>query len=128
MTRLFLGLSAVAWFPYGIYCLLDPTFLERTIGLVATTPTASTDVRAMYGGLQAGIGLLAGLALLHPTLVRPALITSAFLTAGLGSGRLLGVALDGGLSAYTIGGLVFEGVVASISIRLLRSTPSTPAT
>ena len=74
----------------------------------------------MYGGLQIAIGLLAGAALIRTELVRTAVTTLLFLTAGLGTTRLLGVILDGGLSGYTAGALVFELVCATAAFFLLR--------
>jgi hypothetical protein len=119
-TRIFLFLSALLWLPYGLYCFAQPGSLAEAAGVVFQSPTGSTELRAMYGGLQAALGALAGLAALRPTLVRPALLAIAFLTAGLGSARLLGVALDGGVSSYTAMGLGFEFTSAAIALLLLR--------
>ena len=55
----FLILTTVVWVPYGLMCFLDPAALAESTGVVASTPTASTEIRAMYGGLQIAIGLLA---------------------------------------------------------------------
>ena len=119
-TRIFLALSALLWLPYGVYCFAQPGSLAEAAGVVFQSPTGSTELRAMYGGLQAALGLLAGLAALRASLVRPALIAIAFLTAGLGSTRLLGVAIDGGLSSYTAMGLGFEFTSAAVALLLLR--------
>jgi hypothetical protein len=117
--RVFLALSALVWLPYGLWCFLRPEFLAEAAGIVASTTTASTELRAMYGGLQMGIGMLAAAAVLAPSLRRPALLTVAFLCTGLATTRLLGVLLDGGLSAYTAAGLFFEILSASIAVALL---------
>lgn len=119
-TRVFLGLSALLWFPYGLYCLFVPGSLAEAAGVVAQTPTGTTELRAMYGGLQAGLGLLAGFAVFRASLVRPALIALVFLTGGLASARLLGVALDGGFSSYTAMGLGFELATVAVASWLLR--------
>jgi hypothetical protein len=74
----------------------------------------------MYGGLQAAIGALAALAVVRGGLVRTALLTLFFLTAGLASARIFGVALDGGLSSYTATALAFEIPSALIAWWLLR--------
>jgi hypothetical protein len=125
--RAFLAFSALVWLPYGLWCFLRPEFLADAAGIVASTPTASTELRAMYGGLQMGIGLLAAAALLAPSLCRPALLAIAFLCTGLATTRALGVLLDGGLSSYTAAGLVFEILSASIAITLLPRAPATSA-
>lgn len=123
-TRVFLVLSALLWLPYGLYCLFVPSALADTAGVGFTTPTGSTELRAMYGGLQAAIGLLAGLAAVRPNLVRPALVSLAFLAGGLASARALGVVIDGGLSSYTAMGLGFEIATVAIAATLLAREPA----
>lgn len=117
--RSFLGFSALLWLGYGIFCFFQPGFLMQAAGVSATSATATTELRAMYGGLEAGIGALAALALVRPSLRRPALLTLLFLCAGLGSTRLLGVALDDSLSSYTAGGLALEWGTVAVSGWLL---------
>jgi hypothetical protein len=118
-ARIFLGLSALLWLPYGIYCFLAPGSLAEAAGVAYQTPTGSTELRAMYGGLQAALGALAGLAAWRPSLRRPALTALAFLAGGLFSARAFGVALDGGFSAYTGMGLGFEATTVAIATALL---------
>lgn len=127
-ARIFLGLSALLWIPYGIYCFLVPEVLgsEGSAGVVAATATGNTELRAMYGGLQIAIGTLVGLAVFRPGLVQPALVMTAFLTTGLASTRLIGALIDGGFSAYTYGGLGFEIVSACVAWWLL-SRDTAPA-
>ncbi len=119
-TRIFLGLSALLWLPYGLYCFFAPASLAEAAGVVGSTATGTTELRAMYGGLQTALGLLLGLAAMRASLVRPALLAVAFATGGLGIARLFGLLLDGGLSSYTAMGLGFEFTSAAIAVALLR--------
>ena len=112
---LFLGLSAFLWLPYGLLCFVRPDYLAQMAGVTATTVTATVELRAMYGGLQTAVGLLAGLAVRRPGLQRPALIALGFLTAGLGVSRLLGTVAAGELSSYTAFALVIEFGSASLA-------------
>lgn len=128
-TRIFLFLTMLVWLPYGLYCLLRPESLADSAGVAFHSATGATELRAMYGGLEAAIGALAGVALLRASLVRPALIAIGFLTAGLATGRLIGVALDGGFSSYTAMALGLEISSALIAFALLpRSPPATAQT
>ena len=120
LARLFLALSAALWLLYGAYCLLVPGSLVEAAGVVATTATATTELRAMYGGLQIAIGVLALLGCLRGSLTRTALIALATLAAGLGSARLFGLWLDGGYASYTGIALGFEWFTAIASFSLLR--------
>jgi hypothetical protein len=117
-VRIFLAAMAIVWLPYGLYCFLDPDGLRTMAGIVASTPTART--RAMYGGLQAGIGTLSLLATIRPSLERPALIMLATVLPGLAAARLLGLGLDGSWSSYTAMGLVFEIGASLVTFGLLR--------
>ncbi len=105
---IFLTLSSLVWFPYGLWCLARPQILAEFAGVTATTPTATAEIMAMYGGLQMGIGILAALAVAKPAERRGVVLTLGVLTAGLGITRLLAVLLGAGLSSYTTGALVVE--------------------
>ena len=119
ITRVFLVLSAILWLPYGLYCLLVPHSLAETAGVVATTPTGTTELRAMYGGLQTAIGVLALMGAIRGSVTRTALVAVGTLTFGLGSARLLGLLIDQSFSSYTAMGLGFEWTSALVSRWLL---------
>lgn len=102
--------SAIIWLPYGIYCFLQPGALAESAGVVATTATGTTELRAMYGGVQIAIGALALAAYIKPRLASGVLLALVFLTGGLASTRVMGALMDGGWSSYTAGGLGFETV------------------
>lgn len=126
--RTFLVFLGLAFLPYGLWCLAAPGFLEQAAGVAATTPTATTEIRAMYGGLQAAFGLLMLAAVRDSRLDVAALACAAFLVPGLALSRLAGLAVDGGLSAYTGAALVFEfGSGALAVVRLRRALPASGA-
>jgi hypothetical protein len=118
-ASIFLALSALLWFVYGVYCFAAPASLAEAAGVVSQSATGSTELRAMYGGLQAAIGLLAGGGALRISLQRPALVALGFLAAGLFASRLAGLAIDGGFTSYTGMALAFESVSAATAFALL---------
>jgi hypothetical protein len=118
--RWFLALSALGWFPYGLFCFFAPGILAQNAGVSFLTPTGATELRAMYGGLQAGLGLLAFAGMQRPSLTRPALVALFTVTAGLGIARLLAAFGDGAWSAYTLLALLFEFGSAAWSGSILR--------
>ena len=120
VTRIFLLLSAALWGLYGVYCLLVPGSLHEAAGIVAVTPTGTTELRAMYGGLQSAVGLLALAGAVRGSLRRTALVALGALTLGLGSARLFGVFVDGHFTSYTGMGLGFEWFTALACRALLR--------
>ncbi|MGH0037651.1 MAG: DUF4345 family protein [Myxococcota bacterium] len=119
-ARIFLGLSALVWLPYGIYCFLRPAALAESAGVAAQTDVGSVEIQAMYGGLQAGIGVLCALGALRPALREPALIALLFLAAGLALARLGGLASVGSLDPYNGFALVFEGATVALAAWLSR--------
>jgi uncharacterized protein DUF4345 len=121
LARIFLALSGLIWFVYGIYCFFDPGILQSAAGVVATTATGTIELRAMYGGLQAGVGALALAGALQPALVTPALLASSFLFAGLATTRALAAIDAAELSPYTMSGLSLEWGSLVLSIALLRA-------
>ncbi len=119
--RAFLMLQAAVWLSYGVYCFVAPESLGGAAGVAISSPTGSVELRAMYGGLQIALGVLCLLASRRATLTRAALTTLAFLATGLGSARLLGMALDGGLSTYTLCALAFEWGTLGGAVACLRA-------
>lgn len=112
--QIFLLLESLIWLPYGLYLVFDPSFLVVATegGLQTESPTGVSEIRAMYGGLQAAIGVFCLRGVLRPERAMAALTMLAFLASGLWIGRFCGVLLDGGLSSYTAGALIFEAVTA----------------
>lgn len=126
--RIFLAFSAALWLPYGLYCFVDPGYLAEAAGVAAGSATGTTELRAMYGGLQAAIGALALASLFRAPLRQPALLCIAFLCAGLFTARLAGALLDASFSSYTGMGLAFEsGSTAIASWLLVRQPGVAPA-
>jgi len=122
-VRIFLGFSVLVWLPYGLLCLFVPSYLSEVAGVVASSATGTLELRAMYGGLQSAIGVLAAVALFRPTLVRPALLAQVFLCSGLFLARVVGLVFDAGLSGYTVGALGFELFIALVGTWLLTREP-----
>jgi len=119
--RVFFALSGLIWLPYGLFCLVQPDFLEGAAGIASSSPTGTTELRAMYGGLQAAIGTLMLAALVRPRLSETALVVLAFLCAGLGLARLVGAVADGAFSSYTVSALLFEFGLFAIATFFLRT-------
>jgi len=118
LARIVLGLSALVWLPYGIFCFVRPDYLDGAAGVASTSVTGTIELRAMYGGLQAAIGLLCAAGLLWRSLERSALLTLCFLTGGLCLSRLA-AGLTSGVDSYTFTALLFEGTTVILTAWLL---------
>lgn len=120
-TKIFLGVQVLVWLPAAAV-LFAPEALEQIAGLAASSPTGTTEIRAMYGGLEVGVGVMCLIAIFRPDLVRAALFALACLTGGLVVGRALGWAIDGSGTPYTVSVLSFEVFTFVVSALVLSRT------
>lgn len=125
--KIFLGLSVLLWLPYGLYCLIDPGYLAEVAGVTATTSTGTTEIRAMYGGLPAALGVMAAFALLRPAYSQTAATALCFALSGLFLARFTGFLLDDSGSGYTYGAMVFEAAYALIAGAMARQSTAIAA-
>ena len=124
--KIFLGLSVFLWLPYGMYCVFFPEYLAGAAGVAAGSATGTTEIRAMYGGLEAALGVMCLYALARPAFARSAALALCFVLSGLFLARLLGFILDDSASNYTYGTLVFESTYA-IAAGFMAREPSLAA-
>ena len=123
-TKIFLGLNALLFIGYGLACLVSPSLVADQTGMVLASGVASAEVRAMYGGLQTAIGLLALLGILRPGMQGACLLALGFLYFGLASGRAIGIMVETDTGAYNTGALIFEAVFGALAVMLLSRTAS----
>ncbi len=126
-AQIFFAITALIWLPYGLYCFFVPGYLAEAAGVAASTATGTIELRAMYGGLQAGIGALALAATLRPALIRPALVAGCFVFAGLALARLVATISIGEVTSYTVFALVLEWGSTAIALWLLRGHAASAA-
>jgi hypothetical protein len=123
-AKVFLGISTIAFVGYGLMCLAQPSVVADATGMQLLTGTAVVEVRAMYGGLQIAVGLLALLGLLRADLETQVLVALGLLFFGLASGRLVGIAIDADPGTYNFAAFAFEAVSAGCAMALVsRAAP-----
>lgn len=93
--RVVLVLTALAFAGIGVGFLLLPARMAARLDLSLETSLAANDVRAVYGGLQIGLGVFFLLASARPSWHRTALGVLVAAFAGLAGGRFVSLALDG---------------------------------
>ncbi len=126
-AKIFLGLNALVFVGYGLVCLASPAVVADQTGMQLATGVARTEVRAMYGGLQTAVGLLALAGAMRPALQPTVLLTFVFLFFGLASGRIVGILVDPDPGFYNFSAAAFETLFGAISTALLArvSSPGT---
>ncbi len=108
-----LGKIAVAWCG-GLLALFGVLYLVSTQQMLGyaeitnPTPTALTDLRVMYGGLQVALGIFILASLRRDSWLEPALGLAAITFACVPAVRLLGMAREGTFNEYHVSALVIE--------------------
>lgn len=104
---------------YGLACALDPAYISAPSGLQAPG-TAAIELRATYGGVQMGFGLLC----LWGAWSRPALggvlLAMSLVFAVIAAVRAAAMLAAGAAPAFHIGALAFEAVTAVLAVLALR--------
>jgi hypothetical protein len=113
-SRILLGLTGLLFAGYGVYCVFDLDFVVRITGLAFRAPSAAVESRAMYVGLQTGLGLLFINAAVNPRMTAFGLVAMFFTLGGLAAGRALGIAMDG-IDEYNRYLVVYESVSALLA-------------
>jgi len=115
LLLVFFAWGALVWIPWGIICLVEPQAWSGSVipGMAVFElheATARIEVRAMYGGLQIAIGLIALTALLRPKHRDSALLFWLFIISGLALSRLYGMVVEGSerYFVFSVNGVVPE--------------------
>jgi hypothetical protein len=119
----YLIFTLMVWLPWGLVCIFDTQTIAEIIGVTSVNPTGNTDIRAMYGGVQLGVGLMAALALYDGAYFRNLLVTLAFLGSCLALSRSYGIVVDGSGTLYTWGVVGYEYFAAFSAITWLIVLP-----
>ncbi len=123
----YLIFTVLVWLPWGVLCVFNTAVISDVIGVTSLSVTGNSDLRAMYGGVQTAVGLMALLALYDRRYLRQLLVTLAFLGSGLALSRSYGLYTDGSATFYTFGVLSYEIFATVSSIVLLKLSSSTVA-
>jgi hypothetical protein len=119
MFRGILAALGLINFGFGILAAIEPQLVAGWIGFELTGPGAFGEMRAVFGGAVAVIGILFIVAMLIP---RPAALLGglALVFAVLSLGRVASLTVDG-WSFYTVLALMLEGATAGIAGYLWRN-------
>jgi hypothetical protein len=127
-SRILLGITGLAFAGYGLFCAYDLNIVLRTTGLAFLEPSAAVESRAMYGGLQTGLGLLWLNSAVNKRMTPYGLVAMVFVVGCLALGRALGIWNDG-IDDYNRGALIFESasaVLAAIALWRERASRTSP--
>ena len=108
LIKPYLIFTVLVWLPWGLICVFDTGMIAEIIGVTSTSPSGTSDLRAMYGGVQTAVGLMAALALYDTQYFRNLCFTLALVAGCLALSRTYGLIVDGSSTVYTWGVVAYE--------------------
>lgn len=116
--RIALIVSVVGW-AFGAAFLAWPVETVALVDIELPSPTARTDVRAVYGGLQLGLAAFLAYCAANPERTVVGLAATTACIAGLATGRFLGALVDGEIARITVVYLSIEAGSAALAAAAL---------
>ena len=119
-----IALCALGFLGFGLWLLVDPAALEK-VGISATTKVGAVELRAFYGGMEIGLGLILAACLWRPEWQSAGLWLVLLSNGGAGLARLLSAGLGGvALGGYLGWALLWElGFAALAGVALALKQP-----
>lgn len=122
-TRLMTGLAGLVFFGLGVAGLANPRGVMDFVGFSSPTPAPPLvlgEVRGIYGGLFAVMGLFTIVAAVNPAANRGAILLVGLLWLGVCGGRVASAYLDGtpGLPGWIAAGVELFFAVVLIAVAL----------
>ena len=123
-----LVLDALVFAGFGVAFTVAPEAILASVDVAIATPVAATELRAVYGGLQAGLAAFLGVCALRREWVLLGLLAGTLALGGLGLWRLAGMVADGTLGspvlwALLVPELLGAGLNALLALALRRAQP-----
>ncbi len=120
LERILLAVLAAFVLLAGVGCLVAPSLFAQQAQF-QTTPSALTEIRAFYGGLQFGIGLFLVWCLRTPSRTSQGLLLIGLAVGGAGLARMFGILYDHAPTSHHLANLGIEVVtVVLVAIALSR--------
>ncbi|MDB4928939.1 MAG: hypothetical protein JWM10_1423 [Myxococcaceae bacterium] len=98
LPKVALWIDALVFLALGVWLVVDPVAGLHGVDVTVRSPAGVTELRAMYGGLELGLGAFAACAALRPAWRVPALWAFTLAVGALGATRGLSSLLTDGHS------------------------------
>lgn len=126
-ARIVLAAAALVYLALGIFFLAAPELAATGLCYWLGGPTAFTEFRAFYGGLEIGLAAFLATCAAVRRFVPAGLLALLLLCGGTAAGRLTGMALDGSRSALValpLAGELAAAALAAIALWRLGPPPA----
>jgi hypothetical protein len=95
LWRFLLALLGLGFVGFGFAFIFSPDQMAAVVSLSFAAPSARTDVRALYGGMEFGVGVFLLLCAMRREFVRVGLFAGACVLIATATARSVGLMLDG---------------------------------
>lgn len=95
LWRVILALMGLGFAGFGFAFIFNPDEMAALARITITEPAARTDIRAMYGGLEFGVGIFLLLCAMKQAFVRVGLFAAACSLIAMATARTAGLLIDG---------------------------------
>ena len=112
--RIYLGVMAALYFASALYAYLDPAALGEWLGIASLEASGHTEIRATYGGLVLGTGLLLAAGVWSRNFALAGLLTTVLGLGCLVLTRLLAEVFSGGPGIDANQGIVIVFELAAV--------------
>lgn len=119
LSKIILIAGAVIYLAFGFLFLINPDVITTMDGIVLPDRPAANHIRAVYGGMEIGLGMLLIFFCMVKDGVRNGLIVLSFSIGATALSRLYGIAFDGGGDLSNILSFVAEFAFAGMALILL---------
>lgn len=120
LSKIILVAGALIYFAFGFAFLFHPDIITSMEGIVLPDRPAANHIRAVYGGMEIGLGMLLIYFCIVKDGVKSGLIVLAFSIGATALSRLYGIAFDQGGDMSNILSFVAEFSFAAMAFILLR--------
>ncbi len=119
LAQLFLMLAALLFAGFGLASLFQPERIAGMVGIRPSTTAGRSEIRAVYGGLELGLGAFLVYCALDAQRLELGLLLVVLTYGAAAVGRMIGIALDRPVEAVTRRILVAEVAFAIVGSVLL---------
>lgn len=115
LSRIALITAAAGFAGFGVACLIRPKGMLEAVDIRARSARGATELRAMYGGLEVGLGAFFATAAAKPEWTRPALLAQTLGLGALAASRLGGILRDHPRGSLMKGLFIAESSAAALA-------------
>lgn len=120
IDTLALALGGICFLGFGAVMLVSPQAALTDLGLTIPDGAPTTEIRAVYGGLELGLGALLVAAMHKIQYLRAGLVLGCVAYGSIAGGRAIGMLVDRSSSGFLWGALGVEILLALLFLIALR--------